>query len=340
MDHKVWQKLLVLESRDAVSRLYKKVHGRDLSAKRAIPINNAAKQAREYFRNAAASNYSVRPLLTFYGVASLSRALILFLKRNGGEENFSASHGLTAKAWKEHFKGELHQGIEALLNLKLELSSGLFQDLIDGTDNLTCIHTHSTKVDWFIKYNKPELKFTFSLKDVLSRLPDLKEELETAGHYSMSSYCSNLNFNVKSGFGVTLNRDIPLDYQSFLKSNGYEFNSAYAVKATSEVFSEYPLLFTHTSLNKAFHSIPSLAISPPIDGKGYFSEISLLYASSFCLSMLVRYFPTHWVSLVQGGKGDILWPVIYKAQQLVECAFPELVIEMIEWRVEQGPNSH
>jgi hypothetical protein len=45
--------------------------------------------------------------------------------------------------------------------------------------------------------------------------------------------------------------------------------------------------------------------------------------------MLVRYYPTHWISLLQGEKGDALWPTINRAQQFVESSFPELVVEMI-----------
>jgi hypothetical protein len=33
--------------------------------------------------------------------------------------------------------------------------------------------------------------------------------------------------------------------------------------------------------------------------------------------------------LLQGGKGDALWPTINRAQQIVEETYPELVVEMI-----------
>jgi hypothetical protein len=46
--------------------------------------------------------------------------------------------------------------------------------------------------------------------------------------------------------------------------------------------------------------------------------------------MLARYFPTHWVSLAQGNKGDALWPALNRAHSVVEDSFPELVAEMIE----------
>lgn len=78
MDKEIWQQLLSLEDRDVTQQWFSKLHGRKLNVRRAKEINAAAKQAREYFRNASNSNYSVRPLLTYYGVASLSRALCYY----------------------------------------------------------------------------------------------------------------------------------------------------------------------------------------------------------------------------------------------------------------------
>jgi hypothetical protein len=54
--------------------------------------------------------------------------------------------------------------------------------------------------------------------------------------------------------------------------------------------------------------------------------------------MLARYYPTHWMALVQGDKGDTLWPTINRAQHYVENAFPELVIEMIDYMVNESAN--
>ena len=45
--------------------------------------------------------------------------------------------------------------------------------------------------------------------------------------------------------------------------------------------------------------------------------------------MLVRYYPTHWTSLVQGENGDIYWPILNRAQNYVENIYPELVLELI-----------
>ena len=86
MNTEVWQNLLSLESRDAVTAWFTQIHGRELSGRRSREIIAAARQAREFFRNSASSNFSVKPLLTFYGVASMSRSLTLLLQPHFASE--------------------------------------------------------------------------------------------------------------------------------------------------------------------------------------------------------------------------------------------------------------
>ena len=45
--------------------------------------------------------------------------------------------------------------------------------------------------------------------------------------------------------------------------------------------------------------------------------------------MLVRYYPTQWTQLINGGAGDVYWPTINRLQGYVEQVFPELVVELI-----------
>ncbi|WP_412177390.1 hypothetical protein [Mesorhizobium sp. YC-39] len=52
--------------------------------------------------------------------------------------------------------------------------------------------------------------------------------------------------------------------------------------------------------------------------------------------MLARYYPTHWMALMGGEKGDVLWPSINAAQHYVETAFPELVLKLIEDALQQA----
>jgi hypothetical protein len=148
MQQDVWQFLLSLENRDTIARWFQKIHSREINARRAKEIMASAKQAREYFRNSDRSDNSVRPLLTFYGVAGISRALTLLLRRTGGEESLARSHGLEAVSWGPHLSGEITVSLGALPDLRIRTCACLFMDFAAQTKNRLSIHVRSSAVDW------------------------------------------------------------------------------------------------------------------------------------------------------------------------------------------------
>ena len=93
-------------------------------------------------------------------------------------------------------------------------------------------------------------------------------------------------------------------------------------------------MFVHTYVQKMFGSIPNLRLAVPFPGRARFSQLCITYMISYALGMLVRYYPTHWISLINGGKGDLLWPTINRAQQYVEAAYPELVAEYVTFAMD------
>ncbi|HAV5933631.1 TPA: hypothetical protein JI248_02850 [Acinetobacter baumannii] len=333
MNSKIWQELLILESRDSVSNLYTKIHSRTLNTQRTIAITNAAKQAREYFRNAYNANYSVKPLLTFYGIASLSRSLILLLKRSGGEETLSMGHGLTAEAWRDTFSGNMEQNLSSLLDLKISSSSGLFSDLLAAIENTSCINTNGSKSNWHISYPISE-RYELKFGDILKRLADIRSDLLTANHTPLSTLISDISFDCQEGLKINTYSEIESNSVSELLAYNYTVSpDSKDISATADIFNNAPLIFKHTNINKMFGSIPQLHFSPPLLSNKHVCEIGLLYIASFTMSMLVRYFPTIWVSITQGEKGDVLWPTIYKTQQVVESSFPELVLNFINYKI-------
>lgn len=101
----VGQQLLQLESRDVIQKWFEKIHKRKINAIRTKEINFAAKQSSEYFRNSQFADLTVRPLLTYYGVNMLTRALVLLLKKNGGEVSLKPGHGVVTKKWSQILLG-------------------------------------------------------------------------------------------------------------------------------------------------------------------------------------------------------------------------------------------
>jgi hypothetical protein len=332
VDQEIWQQLLSLESRDITQQWFSKVHGRELNVRRAKEINAAAKQAREYFRNANNSNYSVRPLLTYYGVASLSRSLLLLLKREGGEEGLASGHGLMTINWGEQLSGDPSVGLASLLSLKVQTSSGLFSDFIRETNNRMSMHIHSAAVDWRINYDVPDTGIQISLGDLLARIPDLFKDYSNISSDIKYASVNEMSFNQASGFKAKVRHEHFSSFMNTYQNMGYMIETQEkwsTLTCNAETFAQNLPLFIHSYVQKLFGSIPDLYIAEPFDGKFAYSQLCITYLTSYFLGMLARYFPTHWISLIQGDKGDAFWPTINRAQQFVESSYPELVIEMI-----------
>lgn len=144
---------------------------------------------------------------------------------------------------------------------------------------------------------------------------------------------SSLTYTQEAGFSATLHNPKELDVLRSYENHGYRITSegkATKVECSSEMFSSFSPLFVHKYIHKTFGAIPTLHMAEPQPDGSRYSQLAITHFLSYFLGMLVRYYPTHWISLMNGGKGDLAWPVINRAQQYVESAFPELVIEFIQ----------
>lgn len=342
MNTEIWQQLLSLESHDIATRWFSEIHSRKLKARRAKEINSSAKQAREYFRNATNSDYSVRPLLTFYGVASLSRSLILLLKRNGGEEGLAKGHGLETVGWGEVMSGEVANGIGNLGRLKIGTRKGLFSDFVAQTDNRISIHVNSSGVDWHICYNVPEVGIELTVHDLFSRIPDLQKDFSNISESLKYTPVNEMTYSHDNGFRAKVRKDQFNAVRQYYELAGYttiDESDWVSLTADVEAFKTNIPLFIHTYIDKMFGSIPNLYISEPFQQGLCYSQLCITYMVSYVLGMLVRYYPTHWMSLTQGDKGDEWWPTINRAQHFVEQSFPELVIELIGDVIKNAKNT-
>ena len=334
MNQEIQQQLLSLESRDITQKWFNRIHSRELNVRRANEINAAAKQAREYFRNASDSDYSVRPLLTFYAVASLSRALLLLMKVQGGEEGLSGSHGLETVNWGATMSGDTAEGLRELRNLKIRTCSGLFSDFMTHTNNRLSIHVRSAAVDWSICYDIPEPGKEVSIDDLLSRIPDLQKDYSNLSGVVRYASVNEITFTSTDGFKAKVQEASFSGFRATYDAAGYTANCDGTwcnLKCDAKTFEDKIPLFVHTYVNKMFGSIPSLYIAEPFANGVCFSQLSITYMLAYVLGMLVRYYPTHWISLIQGGKGDELWPTINRVQHYVEQSYPELVAEMVDY---------
>jgi hypothetical protein len=55
-----------------------------------------------------------------------------------------------------------------------------------------------------------------------------------------------------------------------------------------------------------------------------------MFALAYCLGMLVRYYPTLWLTLSSQAPGDVAFPLLREARIIVEQHVPRLVFEQFE----------
>ncbi len=338
----IWQRLLSLETRDAVSAWHKTILSRELSARRIKEITSSAKQAREFFRNAEGAHNSVKPVLSFYGVASLSRATLLLLKRGSGEASLTRGHGLETMGWANTLSGDIPAGLAALETLRIRSCAGLFSEFVKETNNCMCMHVNSSQVDWRINYDIPPIGEEFTFGDLMSRIPDLlNEHKRTLGAANYASI-NTMTYTEEDGFFAKVSAGQFASFQDSYSALGFSLahlNDWCDVRASKEIFSAQTPQYMHTYVNKTFGTIPSLHIVKPFDNGSRYSQLAITYLLSYCLGMLARYFPTQWVSLFSGDKGDGLWPAINSAQKYIDASFPELAVELIHYTLDQTESS-
>lgn len=340
MQDNIWQYLLSLETRDVITEWHKKITGRELSARRAREIISAAKQGREFFSNAQKADTSVKSLLSFYGVSSLSRATLLLLKSGPGEESLKQGHGLTTVNWTNVLNQNIGDSISSLDSLKVRTTEGLFTDFLRESKNRMCLHVRSSTVDWVVPYDVPACGHELSLGELLSRLPDIGGRREL-GIAPKSAAVNLMNYSRESGFTVHINRQYANGIDNAYSLLGYEVSDDginYILKASTEIFEKHSPQYAHTFVNKNFGAIPALYLVEPLSPDSRYSQIALTFILSYFLGMLTRYFPTHWVSLFSGEKGDRLWPAISSAQKYVDAAYPEMALELISFAIDRANN--
>jgi hypothetical protein len=326
-----WQHLLGLESIDVVCNWHQKIFARKLNTKRAGEITASAKQAREFFKNAANSANTVRSLLTFYGVASLARATLLLLKPDAGENSLVRGHGLETIDWPRTLSGEMPAALQSVGNLKIRTTTGLFHDFLSQTQNLNCMHIRSAAVDWELPYPVPPTGQVFCLNTLMAMMPDLQKVLSNTSQTSSCAYVTNMSYSETSGFLSTVNaKQFEAFQESYIDLGCKIIQEGELSRIECDIwnFQSCRPQFVHAYVNNSF-GIPALYIAKPLHNDVRLSQLAITYILSYYLGMLTRYFPTQWVALHSGAKGDIIWPAIHATQQYIEKAFPELVIELI-----------
>lgn len=122
-----WNELLEFESKDLLQTFFKERHGSEVNDWKVQEVSSNIIQAREYFGSASKASITVKPLLLYYGVMSLSRALVLTLEPKLRETTLKASHGLVVSNWQSAIQTKNFESLEIVIGEVGSLSSSMLQ---------------------------------------------------------------------------------------------------------------------------------------------------------------------------------------------------------------------
>lgn len=340
----VWNRLAVFESQDLTRDRFQARHGRELPSKKAQEIASHIAQGRAFFSSAEAAQQSVRPLLQYYGVLALTRGLTLFLDRSLREASLSNAHGLTAVSWGEAMaKGNL-----GIADLRIRLDRGTFSQFAEASMNVERTLIHMSPMPNRAVWQRPERATssgaTITARDLLSRIPDLSNEFEaTLGAVSscwrafvfVFAKAQQTDIDILPGlYGLpepgVLKERLKLPEGIVIRTSE-SHNFLGSIK-------HHSLRFIHASPAEMSSALPSLAndtddspfVVEPFHDGSQLSTLLKLFAVSYFLGMLARYFPTSWMSVANRQAGDRIYPLLRSASDLVQARYPILVLREFE----------
>ena len=335
MTNQEWHEISRFESYDLAKSWYKQTHEREMNAAKTKQINAFFIQGREYFKSALSSDMSVKPLLLYYGVLSLSRGAILLKNTSKKGESLAQSHGLREVNWRETLSG----GIKNILDLGIQAERGTFLELVESIPNFHQAHyfIHQLRSKAVLQHHLGDIKFCttgelLTLGDLLSRLKQTTHTYQAVTGRdpkwfltTVTSYAEETHFllftrppdellNLVDQSSVTVqampkgwpNPTLPIPQQGLVFR--HELGAAHE--------SKFPIFHDNEKSEALMQGIADFPNGDKLN------EFFKLYLTSFILGTLARYFPSEWMALLSGSPGDFSRPLIFQAIEAIESEFP------------------
>jgi YaaC-like Protein len=311
-------------------------------------ISFCIKQAKEYFKAASISDISVSPLLYYYGITSLSTALILFLKTGDFRiekirEKFG-SHGL-----KFYIDGNQKKSNISDFRIK-EDGLGLYQlfrtsigtDYVlgkeknnfgSGVTTKTCIILEEEEIQYSNRIHD------FSFAKLITLYPDFYWHV---GKYDLSSDLVRVKIENIIDSGQDYNKlnliCQPSNVELIEKMSEYILCEprGYPYLDISEFPSGYLASFKFPKDFEYMVKFPPLFRD--FDGGLYASssgvfirQVCIIYLMSYFSGMYARYYPDLWSSNIL--KGDEVYLSIYDSCGIIENHFPIFILQELEFEM-------
>ncbi|MEZ8577530.1 YaaC family protein [Vibrio splendidus] len=330
------KRLSRFKSFDYVDSWYEKAHERKTNSKKIQQINACFTQGLDYFDNAKDASLSVKPLLLYYGVLAICRGIILCNNKNKTEEQLKSSHGLEVYNWQQ----TLASGIRNVLDLEIKATDGTFRELVDVCSHLNSIsfflEATNNKAGNGHELGKPKFArdgSVFTLGDLLSRSIYTCHDYEDITGEPSQSYFSRVASTEEGMYfsfpfvGVPKFLSKKIDGESIVY--GSSFRVAPGLRAQSNA--KDAIVVLSNGDNSHYSKFPSFiykggdfaTVISDFPNGDKLSEFTKLCLLSYILGMLVRYYPSKWISLLKNEKGDRAQPLILEIVSAIESNFYE-----------------
>jgi YaaC-like Protein len=325
MQARLGQLLALCRSYDFVQRSYRKLHSRSLNARRTREITACFRQGNFYIISGMDADLSVRPIILYYAILSLSRGIVLLLNSEKNEESLSSSHGLESVGWHDvlYKPGDIG-------TLAVRTSSGTFVECMEATQNIVITRGLTALRRMYINVKKPAKSRIVSFDDLLSRIADLRDIFFDATGKHPNNFHAKLWFYENREHSCRILRPDGFKYVPYKED---------ILQKIKMVFRDYQLHFDVPLVidvhgDQVFPPIVGDQVIIPFDDGSCLSNVLTGIAASYILSMLARYYPTRWVSLITNEKGDTYAPVLEALVEYLSNKFPEEMIEYLMFLLE------
>lgn len=324
----VWNELLEFETRDLIERHFMLKHKSEVNAWKVAEVASNFIQAREYFESAKDAGFTVRPLLLYYGVLSLSRALILTLNPWVKEMTLKPSHGLEITNWSSILLTKEFEKLE------LKVGTGTFSELTFATENRNYLMANSDAINWCIGMIAPPKGCTIQLQQIYNSFPDLYKEyntwigkpipfviLEALSHDGSKTKVKIRSYGVTHELLDTIFPQIHCINRDIRRGEGY-------IMISYEKSNLSPS-FTQKWDGPMKVGIGEACVTPAINNAYGLNMISSMYAITYTFGMMARYYPSSWMALKRIEKGDKIYPLIQHALNFIEEKFPIVILNFL-----------
>jgi hypothetical protein len=270
----------------------------------------------------------VKPLLLYYGVAALSRGLMLAKQPQLSTASMRPSHGLETVDWQQALAEN------NFADLKVRMAEGAFLELLKATENKSYLKNKSSGVNWHVGFALPEPGTIICLDNLLKTFADLSDQYQKWQSIKIDYLSLNTFQHTgedKYEYGFNLSTDKVLVERIFPEE--LFPGRIIAVKLgqlTVTTGCERAAQFTQRFFDPFQLGMGEIAITHRPSDNVSISTLGQFYCLSYYWGMLARYFPSTWVSLGRGVKGDAIFPLVRRSVDLIEHYFPMIVCEFLE----------